>query len=156
MVAVAQASPAEVRRLVVVRSTPASATRATPTRGTATPAARPPAIGGRLGSVPAATYRRRRLAAAVLLAGVVAALVLAVQLLVSPFVADPASAGAGAGRQAAVAGPVHVVQPGDTFWGIARALRPNDDPRPLVDRLVADHGSPVLVVGERIALPAGG
>ena len=42
-----------------------------------------------------------------------------------------------------VAGQVYEVQPGDTFWAIARSLDPDGDPRPLVDRLVADHGGAV-------------
>ena len=53
-----------------------------------------------------------------------------------------------------VAGQVYEVQPGDTFWAIARSLDPDGDPRPLVDRLVAEHGGPVLVAGEQIRLPA--
>jgi hypothetical protein len=48
---------------------------------------------------------------------------------------------------------IHVVQPGDTLWSIARALSPGADPRPIVDRLVAArHGRP-LQVGERVLLP---
>jgi hypothetical protein len=54
-----------------------------------------------------------------------------------------------------VAGQVYEVQPGDTFWAIARSLDPDGDPRILVDRLVADNGGPVLVVGEQIRLPTG-
>jgi hypothetical protein len=46
-----------------------------------------------------------------------------------------------------------VVQPGDTFWTIARRLDPKGDVRPLVDRLVSAHGGSALYVGERIALP---
>jgi hypothetical protein len=133
MVAVAQAPPAEIRRLVLVRTTPA--------------------VRYADAAVPAATYRRRRIAAGALVTGVVVTLVLCIHLLLAPSAATPGAAGDG---RAAMDGPVHVVQPGDTFWGIAQALRPNDDPRPLVARLVAAHGSPVLVVGERIRLPAGG
>ena len=51
------------------------------------------------------------------------------------------------------AGRVHVVQPGDTFWSIAREVEPEGDVRPVVDRLVAEHGSPTLVVGEPIRVP---
>jgi hypothetical protein len=48
---------------------------------------------------------------------------------------------------------LHVVQPGDTLWVIARALRPTGDVRPLVERLQASrHGQP-LRVGETITLP---
>jgi hypothetical protein len=63
----------------------------------------------------------------------------------------PARAGA---RSAAGNGPVHVVEPGDTFWSIARRLEPSGDPRPLVDELVAAHGGPTLHVGERLPLPS--
>ena len=133
MVAVAHARPADVRRLVVVRTTPM---------------VRP--VPGRL---PAAIYRRRRVVAALLVAAVVAAIVLASQVLLAP-VAGPIASSRSAGSSS-VDAPVHVVQPGDTFWDIARALRPGDDPRPLVARLIAAHGSPVLVVGERIPLPTG-
>jgi hypothetical protein len=131
MVAVAQAPPTELRRLVLVRTTPA--------------------VRYADAGVPAATYRRRRLAAGALVTGVVLTVVLCMHLLLAPSAASPRSA-----RGQAVDGAVHVVQPGDTFWGIAEALRPNDDPRPLVARLIAAHGSPVLVVGERIPIPAGG
>jgi LysM repeat protein len=52
-----------------------------------------------------------------------------------------------------VATRAYVVQPGDTLWGIARALQPTGDIRPLVAQLSkARHGQP-LRVGERIALP---
>ena len=53
-----------------------------------------------------------------------------------------------------VAGQVYEVQPGDTFWALARSIDPAGDPRPLVDRMVAEHGGPSLVVGEQIQLPA--
>ncbi|HEX3621795.1 MAG TPA: LysM domain-containing protein [Acidimicrobiales bacterium] len=132
MVAVAQAPPADLRRLVLVRTTPV--------------------VRYAVAGTPAATYRRRRAAAAALVLGLLMALVIGVHSLLGS-VGGAASASS---RGVAVAGPVHVVQPGDTFWDIARALRPNDDPRPLVARLVAAHGSAVLVVGQRIPLPPGG
>ena len=53
---------------------------------------------------------------------------------------------------AAPAGAVHVVAPGDTIWSVARRLQPEGDVRPLVDRLVAAHGSALLQPGDRIAL----
>jgi hypothetical protein len=59
-----------------------------------------------------------------------------------------------ASAAAQIDGPVYVVQPGDTLWTIAVKLRPSGDPRPLVDKLVAAHGSTTLHVGERIPLPA--
>jgi hypothetical protein len=132
MVAVAQASPASPRRLVVV-TTPSVTRSSTP-------------------AVPAATYRRRRLVAAALLAGLLLALSLAVHAIAASTVGTAPAAAADRGE---TAGVIHVVQPGETFWAIARSLRPNEDPRPLVAQLVAAHGSASLMVGERIRLPAG-
>ena len=102
--------------------------------------------------LPASTYRRRRAVAAGLV--VVAVLVLSAALgmlgggpLPAPDRPAP-SRSVDAGN-----GPFYVVQPGDTFWSIARRLEPRGDPRPLVDRLVAAHGGATLHVGERIPLP---
>ena len=133
MVAVAHASPAQSQRLVGVRSGLSS--------GPAPAPARLPV---------AAMYRRRRIAAVLLVATVAATLVLAVGGLLASFGGGPLTASERPGAPAAV----YVVQPGDTFWEIARRLDPTGDPRPLVARLVAAHGSPVLVPGQRLALPA--
>ena len=129
MTAVAHASPADVRRLVVVRTAPL--VRRTP-------------IASR-----AATYRRRRLAALLVVVTGIAALILVLHGLLASFGGGPLTAPERPGPPE----PVYVVQPGDTFWGIASRLRPGDDPRPLVAELVAAHGSPVLVAGERLRLP---
>jgi len=59
----------------------------------------------------------------------------------------PAAATSSAG------GPSVVVEPGDTLWSIARRLQPTGDVRPLVDRLVAAHGTAAIEPGDRIALP---
>jgi LysM repeat protein len=131
MVAVAHVSPAPSPHLVVVRTDPF-------------------AVPAPAGLPVAAVYRRRRVAAALLFATVAAALVLAVGGLLASFGGGPLTASERPGAPAAV----YVVQPGDTFWEIARRLDPSGDPRPLVARLVAAHGSPVLVPGERLALPA--
>ncbi len=130
MVAVAHLPQAAHRPLVVVRSTPVRHFQ--------------PQV------APAATYRRRRAVALAAVASAVVALLVAVQSLLGALGGGTATVP----ERPAVSGPVHVVQPGDTFWDIARALRPDDDPRALVARLVAAHGSPVLVAGERLALPA--
>ena len=90
-------------------------------------------------------YARRR--AAVVLAA--ATLVVAVRLVLGlgggPLTAPE--------RLSSTAAPaVHVVQPGDTIWSVARSLHPHGDIRPLVDRLVAAHHGTALRVGERITL----
>ena len=131
MVAVAHTLPAPSPRLVVVRTGPSPSQL---------PTARP---------VAPAVYRRRRVAAVLLVVSVVAVLVLAVGGLLASFGGGPLTASERPGAPAAV----YVVQPGDTFWEIARRLDPTGDPRPLVARLVAAHGSPVLVPGQRLALP---
>jgi hypothetical protein len=97
---------------------------------------------------PAHIYRRRRLVAAFLLTAVLLGAALMAGALVpgSSATARPAAPPAAGAR-------VHVVQPGDTVWSIARSVQPDGDVRPLVDRLVADHGG-MLRVGQRIVFPA--
>jgi len=99
-------------------------------------------------AVSESTYRRRRAAAAT---AAVAALV-AVQGLLG-VVGDAARPRPSPVPLAEERLSTYVVQPGDTFWSIARRMSPGGDPRPLVDRLVAEHGTAVLHVGERVALP---
>ncbi len=50
--------------------------------------------------------------------------------------------------------PVHIVQPGDTLWSVARGLQPDGDVRPLVARLRASSGGGPLVPGQRLRLDA--
>jgi LysM repeat protein len=103
-------------------------------------------------------YRRRRLVTAVVAVAVV--------LLVAPVIengvswawhraagAVPAST-ATASQQPAPAATSWTVRPGDTLWGIARAVQPQGDIRPLVDRLSAAYKDRALQVGETIAVPA--
>lgn len=105
--------------------------------------------------LPASTYRRRRAVAAGLVAGLVLLLATALGMLGSgPRSAPERPTPAGAPRGPAGASANYVVEPGDTFWSIARKLHPERDPRPLVDRMVAAHRGPTLYVGERIPLPA--
>jgi len=49
---------------------------------------------------------------------------------------------------------VIVVRPGDTLWAIAVRLAPDEDPRPLVDELMAARDGAPLEPGEVILLPA--
>ena len=113
-------------------------------RGAAAAGTRP----GGPGAASELTYRRRRAAAA----GIAFAALFVVQSLLSlaggSLAPERAEAPSASDRFA-----TYVVQPGDTFWSIARSIDPEGDPRPLVDRMVAEHGTAVLRVGERIALP---
>jgi hypothetical protein len=49
---------------------------------------------------------------------------------------------------------VHVVEPGESLWGIASALAPGVDPRPIVDRLAERNGGSALQVGQKLVIPA--
>jgi hypothetical protein len=49
----------------------------------------------------------------------------------------------------------YTVKPGDTLWSIARRIAPDQDPRPVVDELIADnHLQGSLQAGQAIELPA--
>ena len=68
--------------------------------------------------------------------------------------------GAGAGPERALGRPAalrtYTVRPGDTLWGIAvRAVGPERDPRPFVDRLIEkNHMEGALIrAGQRLILP---
>lgn len=92
-----------------------------------------------------AVYLRRRLAVLVLLAAVIACGWRGVALGSEPLIAPGSPVPSGQ--------QVHVVEPGDTLWSIARSLQPTGDVRPVVDRLADLRGGRPLQVGERIPLP---
>lgn len=96
-----------------------------------------------------ATYRRRRLVALALVLLLAGTLVVLANAVVART--------AGGGTPSSVAGTsspaVHVVQPGDTLWSIARTIDPEGDVRLTVDRLVDRNGGAPLVVGQRLELP---
>jgi hypothetical protein len=98
----------------------------------------------------AATYRRRRLVAAM-----VAVLALVVLLNVAASLLGVGSEPAGVERARPVVERSVVVQPGDTVWSIAAELAGEGDVRPVVDAIVDANGSSALQAGERlvIALP---
>ena len=54
---------------------------------------------------------------------------------------------------APVASRIHIVQPGDTLWSIARAEHPTGDIRALVDQLASGRHNRPLQAGEAISVP---
>jgi hypothetical protein len=48
---------------------------------------------------------------------------------------------------------VYVVQPGDTLWDIAAAVRPGSNVAAVAHQLAALNGGPSLRVGQRLVLP---
>ncbi len=93
---------------------------------------------------------RHRVAAAVLVVGLLVVLALPVSALGGrPVAAHPTAPVTNlAGHEVS-----YVVQPGETLWSIASRLDPGADPRPLVSELEARIGSDAVYPGERIALP---
>lgn len=94
----------------------------------------------------AAVYRRRRL---------VAAAVLVIGMLGAAHVVEAFGAGPLAASERPTRGTAYTVHPGDTVWSIARQFEPTGDPRPLVDALVAQHGGSRLDVGDVLRIPVG-
>ena len=90
-------------------------------------------------------WRRRLVAAAVLVVGIGAAARAGAALGGAPLASSE--------RPSRVV--EYVVHPGDTVWSIARQFHPDGDPRGLVDRLVAQHGGDALRVGDVLRVPVG-
>ena len=117
----------------------------------------PPRAGARCGGIvrrarhpSAATYRRRRLAATVLVVGLALAARVALAALGGGALTAPEPAPA-LPREPAPRS--HLVQPGDTLWTIGRALQPDGDVRAVVDRLAERHRGAHLQPGEVVRLP---
>lgn len=108
--------------------------------------------GGRSPQAMAATYRRRRLVAALVL---VTLLVVAVQLAQA---LSGLAAGWAAPTPAPIEGPTVVVEagPGDTLWSLARAVHPDGDVRPVVEAMVAERGAASVAVGDQVRVPVDG
>lgn len=134
---------------------PSSAPRTAPLGRLAPAPASRPALrlvqGGRSDAALAATYRRRRLVAAL---GLVVVVVLG--LLAAQAVAGVA-AGWAAPSPAPIEGPAVTVEarPGDTLWTLARRVRPSGDVRPVVEAMLADRGTAELQVGDEVRVPVG-
>ena len=95
-------------------------------------------------------FRRRRAVAVLLLAG----LVLALATTASRLGREPHVASEPTSQPVQLVGNrVHVVQPGDTLWTIARRTQPTGDVRPLVQYLAEKRHGAALQVGEKIAVP---
>lgn len=98
------------------------------------------------GRVPPSTYRRRQALAAALVAAAFAVL----STVLGALGDGPRSVPEPLRVESSGA---YVVEPGDTFWSIALRLQPEGDPRPLVGRLMSDHGTPALRAGDVLRLP---
>lgn len=104
--------------------------------------------GARMRSATSARYRRRRLG--------VGSLALTMLLAGWAVVGSSGDGPLSVPEPAAgvlVTQRVHVVQPGDTLWSIARSLQPDGDVRRLVHQLAAQRRGAALQVGERVVLP---
>jgi hypothetical protein len=106
--------------------------------------------GGRAAGARAArrTYLIRRIVAAVVLGGVVGALLWGLMALGAPPVSQPL------GTAPHITSSRYVVRPDDSLWGIATALHRGGDVRDVVDRLAQVNGSDTVFAGERITIPA--
>ncbi|HZD17447.1 MAG TPA: LysM peptidoglycan-binding domain-containing protein [Actinomycetota bacterium] len=86
------------------------------------------------------------------------ALGLAVTIAAAAWAAPIARAlGPDGGPEVASAGS-YVVREGDTLWSIALRLAPGEDPRPMVDAIVASNGvvPESLVPGQALLVPSAG
>lgn len=134
---------------------PAPSPRPTPSGRPAAPGGRPQLRlipGGRSPQALAATYRRRRLVAALVLVTVLVIAVHLAQLLAG------VAAGWSAPAPAAIDGPTVAIEaePGDTLWTLARQVHPDGDVRPVVEAMVADRGTAAVAVGEQVRVPVEG
>ena len=98
------------------------------------------------------TARGRRLARTVIIG-----LALAVTLGVAIF--GHISSSQASSVQPALTTAVVIVQPGQTMWGLAQQIAPNDDPRDTIARIadlnaLSDEDSSTVFPGQRLVVPA--
>lgn len=128
----------------------------------ATAASRCRALGRQVVASSPSLPRALAVAVVLTLAAGVAALVVATTTAdpvvgAAPSPAASLSTGPGAGvmlpdEAVPVATRHHIVQPGDTLWGIATSLQGEGDVRPLVDELARRAGPGGLQPGQRLSL----
>ena len=106
--------------------------------------------------MPEARYRRRRFVAAAAAAALVTIALLAGRPDRVPVGEANPWPSTGAVSLSSELPGVHVVQPGDTLWDIARALAPDRDPRVLVHELSGAVGGAALEPGQRILIDEAG
>jgi len=102
-------------------------------------------------TVDAHVYARRRLVAVALAILAIVAVLIAAQRLSTAGVPDTTDGGVVSTE--AIGSAVHVVQPGETLWDIARAIAPEADPRVVVAMLIERNGDAPLQAGQRLELP---
>jgi len=98
-------------------------------------------------------YRRRR--AVTLLIGTTVAVMLAVTLrlaLAGPGGGALTTTGSSGAWPQPISARTYIVQPGDTLWSIVMSSGTVGDPRPAVDRLMAQLGGQPLQIGQRLVL----
>jgi LysM domain len=86
--------------------------------------------------------------------GRVVARVLAIVLVVAVFLLVAPGLARGDGPDRPAPRITYVVEPGDTLWSIARRVAPDQDPRPVVDRLIqVNDVRGGLQVGQELSVP---
>jgi predicted Zn-dependent protease len=85
--------------------------------------------------------------------------VLALLITVSSAIFGHISAQASSAHTPAVATSVVIVQPGQTMWGLAAQVAPNDDPRDTIERIAQLNSltgaqSSTVYPGQRLVVPA--